>query len=137
MDNVVIEIGSSFTLNGGRPRLADDALVEHARIVAALEHGRRARVAVELVALACRAADTEQDTWDEALVQLSVLIAVALGDLNAARDTLTASFPEAQARKLVGAIDVLRPVAGDGRPRGASSPINTMLASRITRGEQQ
>jgi hypothetical protein len=137
MDQVVIEIGSSFTLNGGRPRLPDDVLTNHAHVVAALDAVRREQVAIELVALARRAANSEHDAWDEALVQLSVLIAVALGDVDGARDMLTASLPEAQARKLVGTLDTLRPVGADGRTRGASSPLNTMLASRIKRGDAQ
>lgn len=131
-DEMVRDIGNAFALVGGRPRLADELLASHARAIAALDEGRREKIAVELVALARRAAATGQDEWDDALVQLCLLTAIAVGDLDRAGDLLAeAGLGTQRARALVGAAQSLKPVGADGVQAGAVSPFAALIENRL------
>lgn len=134
VDPLTKDIANAFALDEGRPRLDDDALIAHSESIAALPAARKEIVAVELTALARRIVATGQDAWDEALVQLCLLVGVAVGNLERAGAMLADNADKAKA--LVGAAASHVPVGAAGRPAGSSSPLSALLANRSKKGPQ-
>lgn len=103
------EIASSIQVTAGAPRMGDLAIERHVQALLALPSDRREDVVVELVALARRLWSTDDEGWDQALMQLALLIALGLRDGGSAVD-------DDQARTLIGGPRTLRPVGGPGPP---------------------
>ena len=128
LDDVASAIASAVELNKGVPRMSDAALAEHAQTVASLDEKRRMRVAEELTALVRRLVETGQDAWDEAIVQLSALVAVAIGGIGGAQQTLGEAIGAQKAAALIGSAKSLKPVGTD---KGAGqSPLSARLKAK-------
>jgi hypothetical protein len=126
--DVARAIASTISLADGRPRLKDDDLVAHARAIAALDAPARLRVAEDLLIQAQRMWTANPDAWQDALAQLCVLVAVALGSAEAAAASFERGLGADRARAVVGAARSLKPPPG-ARVEGVLSP----LAARIAR----
>jgi hypothetical protein len=128
MDDVVVAVARSVQLIDGRAAIVDDELGAHAdAVIAASQDAKRAaRIGEELVALAVRAASEDSDGFDDVIVQLTALAAIAVGDIERA-----AAMLDDKARAVVGSTAARTPVGAGGRVAGASSPIAAVLANRM------
>jgi hypothetical protein len=128
LDALTQAVAQSVALHHGRPRIDDDALVAHGQAIMRLEPPRRARVGEELVALAAKVVATKKDAWEDTLVQLSLLIAVAVGGFEAAHASLSSALGDARARALIASASSSVPVGASARVPGALSPTAAFLA---------
>jgi hypothetical protein len=119
-------IADSMALADGRPRLSDEDLIVHARAIAALDEPARLRAAEDLLIHAQRMWSADPDAWRDALAQVCVLVAVALGSAEAAAASFERRLGADRARALVGAARALPPLQG-ARVEGGMS----LLAARI------
>jgi hypothetical protein len=130
MDDVVVAIARSVQVKDGRAVIADAELSAHADAViaaASRDAERGERIAEELLALAMRAANEDGDGFDDVILQLTVLAAIAVGDVKHAQAML-----DEKARAVVGSTATNTPVGAGGRVAGASSPIAAVLANRTS-----
>jgi hypothetical protein len=128
LDALTQAIAHSIALHQGLPRIDDDALVAHGRAIMSLEPPRRVRVGEELVALAAKVVATQKDAWEDTLVQLSLLIAVAVGGFEAAHASLSSALGDVRARALIASVSSSVPVGSSARIPGALSPTAAFLA---------
>jgi hypothetical protein len=135
VDPLVAAIAASVQLADGTPRIDDEVLIAHADALVALAAPRREAAAIELLALAKRLWDSDQDAWDTALAQLCLLVSVALGEARAGA-ALAESLGADKARAVVGAAQDLRPVGAGPRPDGSVSPLGALLANRKSKGKE-
>ncbi len=138
MDELVRAVAASIEHRDGAVRIDDGPLREHAAAIArAAVGGRAERLAEELVGLAVRAAGEARDEFDDAIMQLSALAAIALGDFERAEIVLGHGKGEegrARARALIGEVSSMTPVGAGGPAPGAASPLQTAIDSRKKSG---
>lgn len=121
---------ASLELVDGRPRMSPDALLMHAAALGSVPPGERDRVAEELLAFATRAWKTDEDAWDDALLQICILVGVVVGSLEAVGDSLGDVVGRDKARALIGAAASAIPVGTGSPPEGALSPLAALLKHR-------
>ena len=139
LDDVVRLITRDVKLADGRAAISDDAVIAHAGAIDDVtDAARREKIAEDLMVLAGRvAAEDEQSdgAFDDVIVALCVLTAVALDDVTAAGALLASHVGEAKARDVVGAAVSGRvPVGAGGRVDGAASPLAALLKNRTGTG---
>ena len=130
VDDLARDVFAGFELRNGRPQITEERLAGFVQEIAALGEERRTRVAEDLLLMARRVWSTDEDGWDDALLQLCLLLTIALGDVAPVGDALVAAgVDEKRARALVGAASELAPVGAVGRPAGALSPLGARIES--------
>jgi hypothetical protein len=129
LDALTSSITRDFWLNGGRPQLADEAFTGYVGQMVELPAARKHTVAVELLAIVRKLWNDNNEAWDDAIVQLSILIQTAIGE-GQLKEALHRELGS-QAEHVIGtAKAAVRPVGADRRPAGSTSP----LQARLLRG---
>ena len=117
--DVAGEITAAFVLNDGRPVLPAHDFMAFVDVIRALDDERRLSVAEDLAALAKRLWDTERDAWDDALLQLCMLVGVAVDDSANAMMSAGGDDDTAAARQLIAGMRVNTPVGAGSRVPGS------------------